>query len=77
MTPAEQQLRAALQALLDEQGDGYSVAQYVIAFGLERIVDGRIESAAWVWSPPQQADWQTDGLLLAACELRDTADIDD
>lgn len=77
VTDAQARLRDAIQAVLDEQGDGWDIGQYVLALGLERIRDGVIESTAWVWAPPQQPEWQTDGLLLAACDLRDTADTSD
>jgi hypothetical protein len=40
------------------------------------MVDGAIESTAWVWAPADKPDWVTDGLLRAASELREDADID-
>lgn len=68
---AEQKIRAAVQALLDEHGDGWELGQIVIAMGLERVTaDGRLESSAWVWAPAEQADWMTTGLLDEAQDLR-------
>jgi hypothetical protein len=52
------------------------VAEFVLALGLEKLVDGQVESTAWVWAPADQPDWVTDGLLRAASELREDADID-
>ena len=63
-------IRAAIQTMLDTLGDGWQVAQHVIAMSLERVSpDGTIETTAWYWSPPGQADWMTTGLLDAAVEL--------
>jgi hypothetical protein len=71
-------VRAAVQAVLDAHGDGWHVAQFVISMGLERVsADGELESSAWVWTPPNQADWMTDGLLEAASDIRCIAGIDD
>jgi hypothetical protein len=69
-------IREAIQAVIDtEEGEGWSVAQYVVAMGLERIrSDGTVESSGWYWAPPDQADWMTYGLLEAALELRATAE---
>jgi len=75
MNPKER-LRNAIQRVLNEEGDGWIVGQFVLALGLEKMVDGVIESTAWVWAPADQPDWVTDGLLAAASELREDADID-
>lgn len=72
---AAEYLRRCIQKILDD-GDGWQVDQFVICLGLERIVDGRVESTPWVWSPPEQPDWQTDGLMRAAWELRCDSDVD-
>ncbi len=62
--------------MLDAHGDGWQVAQYMIALGLERVdSDGRLETTPWVYAPPEQPEWQTDGLLEAAMDLR-RCDID-
>lgn len=65
-------VRAAVQAILDAAPDaGWHCAQFVVAMGLERVTpEGGIEAIPWVWSPPEQADWMTAGLLEAAAELR-------
>lgn len=66
-------LRAAIQAWLDSQGDGWTLAQCVIVMGLERVTDDGVESTPWLWAPPDQPEWITDGLLIAAEQLRDNA----
>ena len=79
MTPNEV-IRAAIQQLLNREGDGWVLDKFVLALGLERMnSDGHLETSAWVWSPAEQADWITDGLLRAAVELRDysESDVDD
>jgi hypothetical protein len=76
MTPVEK-LRAAIQELLDAEGDGWIVNEYVVALGLEKIdASGHIESTAWVWAPSEQPEWVSDGLLQAAVELREHSGID-
>jgi hypothetical protein len=76
MTPVER-LRNAIQKLLNVDSDGWIVQEFVLALGLQRMnSEGHIESTAWVWAPAEQPDWQTDGLLRAASELREDADID-
>ncbi len=71
-------IRAAIQAMLDRYGDGWQVAQFVVALGLEKVgPDGDLESIPWVYAPTGQPDWQTDGLLEAAIDLRHGVDIDD
>lgn len=64
-------IRAAIQELLDDEGDGYVAGQFVVAMGLERInSDGVVEAIPWVWAPSDQPDWQTAALLESAIELR-------
>ena len=76
VTPVER-LRNAIQRLLNDEGEGWVVGEFVLALGLQRInSDGQIESTPWVWAPADQPDWITDGLLRAASELREDADID-
>jgi hypothetical protein len=76
ITPVDR-LRNAIQKLLNAEGDGWVLDQFVLALGLQRVnSDGEIESTAWVWAPAEQPDWQTDGLLQAASELREDSDID-
>jgi hypothetical protein len=62
-------IRAGIQQVLDEDGGGWRTAHYVVAVGLERIVDGEIETAAWLYAEPNQPNYITDGLLLKAEEL--------
>lgn len=66
-------VRKAIQSLLDEDGEGWQVDDYVICVGLERIEDGHIETAAWYYAPVEQAEHCTDGLLNAATALRQEA----
>lgn len=70
MTP-DDAVRDAIQAgILDAAGDGWSLGQYVVCMGLQRIdSDGKVESAAWVWSPEGQPDWQSLGLLECSQDL--------
>jgi hypothetical protein len=62
---ADDAVRDAIQArVLDAEGDGWTLTQYVVCMGLQRITaDGRVESTAWYWSPPGQPDWQSLGLI--------------
>jgi hypothetical protein len=76
MTPVDR-LRNAIQKLLNAEGDGYVLNEFVLALGLQRMdSEGNVDSTAWVWAPAEQPDWITDGLLRAASELREDADID-
>lgn len=71
-------VRAAVQAILDDSGDGYQVSQLVVCMGLERVSTvGELESSAWYWAPPSQPDWMTGGLIETAYWLRREADPDD
>ena len=76
MTPVDR-LRNAIQKLLNQEGDGWVLNEFVIALGLQKMnSEGDVESTAWVWAPADQPDWITDGLLRAASELREDADIE-
>lgn len=68
-SPKSERVREALQALLDELGDGYHVSQFVVCMGLERVFGGEIESTSWVWSPEEQPGWMTAGLLGEGLQL--------
>ena len=71
MSDLTDRIRKAIQAVIDtEEGEGWTVTQYVVAMGLERIHDAKIESCGWIWAPPDQADWMTVGLLEAGLEMR-------
>lgn len=68
--PLADKVRAAVQAILDAEGDGFMAAQFVICMGLERFDSaGRIESVPWIWAPSEQAEWMTNGLLESALDL--------
>jgi hypothetical protein len=76
MNPVDR-LRNAIQKLLNQEGDGWVLNEFVIALGLQKMnSEGEVESTAWVWAPADQPDWITDGLLRAASELREDADIE-
>lgn len=80
MTTPAQRLRDAIQAVINELDDdrSWNVSQFVISMGLERMTaDGHIESCSWQWSPPEQADWQTIGLLVTAVENHNAAEVED
>lgn len=80
MTPDElaAAVRTAVQAILDADADGWHCAQFVIAMGLERVnSDGHMESTPWLWAPPSQPEWMTDGLIDSAYSLRATSDMED
>lgn len=64
------QLRAALQAVLDACGDGYTLDGFVVVMGLERIGPDGIETVPWWTSPADQPQWVTDGLVLALDDMR-------
>lgn len=71
MTDLSDAIRKAVQAVLDQEGDGYHVGQIVICMGLERVTsDGELESAPWWWAPPGQPEWMTDGLIESVVLLR-------
>lgn len=71
-------IHKAIQQMLDAHGDGWSVAQVVVVMGLERVTpEGRIESTPWVWTPRDQPEWMTDGLLDAADQIRADSEIGD
>lgn len=76
-------LRAALQALLDYEGDGWHVGHYVVVLGIERVgEDNTVESGVWTAAPKDQAEYVSTGLLETAVTFRsacvcDTADDDD
>lgn len=75
MNEAESNLRAAVQAILDADSDGWCAAQIVICMGLERVNSaGEIESTPWLWAPKSQAEWMTDGLIETALTMRSAAD---
>ena len=71
MSRPSDDLRQAIQQLLDSYGDGWLLGEFVLALGLQRVdSDGSLESTAWTYAPPDQPEWMTDGLLEAAAEMR-------
>ena len=71
-------LRIALQYLLDCEGDGWQLAHYAVALGLERMDQtGVVSSTTWVAAPADQPDYVTDGLLSAAEDMRAGVNIGD
>lgn len=75
-TPAEK-IRRAIQELLDSEGDGWTVTEFVIVMGIERFDgQGALEADDWTWSPPEQPDWKNLGLLNTAFEKRFAHDDD-
>lgn len=73
----DEHLRAAIQRLLDDEGEHWQLTQYVVIMGVERFGDGRVESTSWMWAPPGQADWMTTGLLESGAEMHADAEIED
>lgn len=64
-------LRTALQHLLNCEGEGWILTDYVAVVGLQRLnPSGVVESTAWPISPRDQPDYITDGLLAAAEDIR-------
>lgn len=65
MTHPDDRVRDAIQsAILDAAGDGWTLGQYVICMGLQRLSpDGEVESTPWYWAPRGQPVWQTQGLM--------------
>ena len=71
-------IRAALQYLLDCEGDGWQLSHWVTAVGLTKMdASGAITNTTWVVAPGEQADYISDGLLTAAADMRAAADIED
>lgn len=64
-------IRAGIQQILDESGDGWTAHHYIACVGIERVTaDGDLESTSWYVTPGTQADYITDGLLTAIEEAR-------
>ena len=77
VTDIASQIRSAIQSILDGEGDGWQVGQFVLAMGIERWRGEGVESSAWVWAPPDQPEWMSCGLLESAREMmRETSDTD-
>lgn len=75
---ADDYLREAIQKLLNESGDGWSLTQFVVAMGLEQLnSDGTVESVVWYHAPENQPHWQTGALLDRALELHEEPEDED
>lgn len=62
---ADDPIRAAIQKILDDCGDGWTLADYVVVMGLERIdSDQELESTSWWLAGKGQASWKTAGLIV-------------
>lgn len=74
MSGPDDHIRDAIQEhILDAAGDGWTLAQYVLAMGLQKIEpDGTVSSTAWAWAPPNQPGWQSMGLLEFGQEILST-----
>jgi hypothetical protein len=66
-------MRRVIQAILDETGEGWTVSDFCVPMGLERINSaGQFEQVPWMYTPTYQADYITDGLILKAGEWQCT-----
>lgn len=67
---AAQVVEQALQLLLDDAGDGWTLSGYVVVMGLEKVADDdSITSASWIYPAPNQPGWVTSGLLIETDNL--------
>lgn len=69
-------IRAAIQQILDEAGDGWTLSHFVVVVGLERMSSSGVESTAWLYMPDGQPAYVTDGLLASAERMFEDADAD-
>jgi len=70
-------IRAGIQHALDSIGDGWNAAHYVVCLGLERVTsDGELETCPFWFAPPEQADYITDGLLMAVEDARACSEVE-
>ena len=76
MSPMDK-LFEAIQSILNEAGDGWTLGHFACVTGIERLVDGVVESTVWTIIPADQPTWMTGGLLGTALDIQDTADIED
>jgi hypothetical protein len=71
------EIKNAIQRYLNSIGDGWSVTQYVVAMGLQRMdSEGNIESIPWCHAPDDQPAWQTEGLLQKAYDLFEDSEVE-
>ena len=70
-------IRNGIQKALDSMGDGWTAAHYIVCLGLERVTsDGELETCGFWLAPPEQADYITDGLLMAVEESRSCTEVE-
>lgn len=66
-----ERLTEAIQAVLDGEGDGWTLSHWITIMGIERMnSDGEVDTAVWITKPQQQAEYVTDGLITAAFDAR-------
>lgn len=65
-----------LQRVCNGEGDGWSVAHYVVTVGLERFSDGEMEVGTFIHVPPSQPDYISSGLLLEGAKRLVRNDVD-
>lgn len=64
-------IRDGIQRHLDACGDGWTVRDYIVCVGIERILsDGGIETSDYWIAPDDQPEYATDGLLRATWDAR-------
>ena len=66
-------ITGTIQAKLDEELPGYTVAHYALVVGVERLNGADVESAVVLFAPDGQHPYITDGLLMHAeriCERK-------
>lgn len=56
-------IAAGIQEVLNSYGDGWTVASYIVAIGVERVSDDGVENTEWVESCRTQPVWVTRGLV--------------
>jgi hypothetical protein len=75
---ADDQIAAAIQARLDEYGDGWTLGQWVVGMSIERIdSDGQLETIPWRVAAPALANWQTDALLFSVSQIATPVNTDE
>jgi len=69
------ELRAAVQKILDAHGDGWTVAEFAVCMVIERLnSDDTVSVEPWWWAPPDQGECRTDGVINAVLDRRSAVD---
>lgn len=70
-----ERLRRIIQKALDDAGDGWSVAEWVVCMYIERIdpSTGAVDVEPWWYAPPNQGECRTDGVINSVLDQRSTA----